>query len=330
MKFTLILCLTTAAFGQTGTIAGSVSDETGARLANATIQVQNTSTKAAFSAQSSADGAYSVGNLPPGAYELVAIVPGMIPTALPNLKVTAGQTLRTDVRLGDLNQNTLGEDRTFYANLFASKNVPAGPAPRAADGKPDLSGVWRPAMPSDPGLPEPLPWAAKIAKERQENNGKDIPTAHCLPGGMDIATLVSPYKIVQTAKLIVMLFDEGDYPRQIFLDGRPHPDDGNLTWVGHSIGHWEGDTLIVDTTLFNDKSWVSLAFFPHTEKLHVTERFRRLDAGHLEIQTTIEDPGAFAKPWTMKKISNLAPPDEEVEEYICTENERDRTHMVGK
>ena len=128
----------------------------------------------------------------------------------------------------------------------------------------------------------------------------------------------------------MILFDEGDLPRQIFLDGREHPKEPNRTWVGHSVGRWEGDTLVVDSVGFNDKSWVSLNFYPHTEMLHQVERFRRPDLGHLEIETTIDDPATFAKPWTWKKVSALAPDGEDVEEYVCSENNRDLEHLVGK
>ena len=191
--------------------------------------------------------------------------------------------------------------------------------------------MWRPALPSDFGHPEPLPWAAAKAKEWQENNAKDFPQSHCLPAGMDIITIVTPIKLVQTPKLLLMLFDEGDLPRQIFLDGRTHPQEYPLlAWAGHSIGHWERDTLVVDSQGFNDKSWIGFPSHPHTDKLHLIERIRRPDFGHLEIQTTVDDPGAFSKPWTYTKVLRLAPPGEDVEEYVCNENNRDLDHYVGK
>ena len=116
--------------------------------------------------------------------------------------------------------------------------------------------------------------------------------------------------------------------RQIFLDGRDHSKDADPTWMGYSIGKWEGDTLVVDTAGFNDKSW-SPMFRPHTDKFHMIERFRRLDLGHLEIEVTIDDPGAYVKPWTIKRVSNLLPGDE-IGEYICAENNQDVEHLVGK
>lgn len=133
---------------------------------------------------------------------------------------------------------------------------------------------------------------------------------------------------MQTQTLLVIIA-EGELPRQVFLDGRGHPKDWNPAWMGHSIGHWDGDTLVVDTTGFNDKAWFGGGGIPHTEKMHITERYHRVDLGHLEIEFTIEDPDTFVKPWVIKRAAELAPNDE-ILEYVCTENERDLQHMVGK
>ena len=118
--------------------------------------------------------------------------------------------------------------------------------------------------------------------------------------------------------------------RQIFLDGRAHPADPNPTWQGHSIGRWEGDTLVIDTTGYNDKSWLSLSGIPHTEKLHTVERIRRPDYGHIEVEITMDDSGAFTAPWKRTFSATLAPPDEEIMEFICAENNRDANHYRGK
>src|SRR5262249_38984425 len=115
--------------------------------------------------------------------------------------------------------------------------------------------------------------------------------------------------------------------RQIYLDGRGHPKDFNPSWMGHSIGHWEGDTLAIDTVGFNDLAWAA-GSFPQTEKLHVTERFRRLDLGHLEVEMTYDDPGAFKQPVTRRVVDTLAPKDVDVLEYVCNENEKDVAHTL--
>jgi len=181
-------------------------------------------------------------------------------------------------------------------------------------------------------MPEPdmLPWAEALAKERAENNSKDYPPTHCLPAGP--VPLLSPgfFKLVQTPALLLMV-SEGDTPgyRQVFLDGRVHPQDFGPTWLGHSTGKWDGDSLVIDSIGFRDKGWMDFEGHPHTEALHVIQRISRPDLGSLEIQITVDDPGAYRKPWIVNKTASLAPQDE-ILEYICNENNRDVAHMVGK
>jgi len=136
--------------------------------------------------------------------------------------------------------------------------------------------------------------------------------------------IANPFKLVQAPKTLVMLNEDIFVYRQIHTDGRERPKDLDPTWMGYSIGHWEGDTLVVETANFNDKAWLPLNR-PHTEQLKVTERFHRPDEGHLEYEVTYDDPGTFTKPWTMKSVTNLLVGDE-IGEYICTENEQDIGH----
>jgi hypothetical protein len=143
-------------------------------------------------------------------------------------------------------------------------------------------------------------------------------------------SLPYPFKFVQTLSVIVMLWEYDTLGhRQIFTGRRGHPPDLNPTWLGHSIGKWEEDTLVIDSVGFNDRSWLSLVGHPHTERLHVIERVRRPDLGHLEIDITIEDPGTFSAPWHRRAGATLAPNDE-IMEYLCSENNRDASHLVGK
>jgi hypothetical protein len=203
------------------------------------------------------------------------------------------------------------------------------PSPKAADGNPDLSGIWalttsasgvRRLKPS-----EIKPWALELAKERQESLGKDSPAGHCLPdgpghtGGLD--------RIVQTPALILILHEDLTY-RQIFLDGRELPKDPNPAWMGYSVGRWEGDTLVVESGGYNDRTWFEFGY-PHTESLRITERFRRADFGHIGVDVMYSDPGAYEKPWTAKKKMQYRP-DTELLEYVCAENEKDHVHLVGK
>ena len=157
---------------------------------------------------------------------------------------------------------------------------------------------------------------------------KDSPQAHCLPNAV---TRIGPlYEFVQAKAFLVMISDD-DSPgfHQIYLDGRPHPKEPDPLWYGHSIGHWDGDTLVVDRVNFEEQVWLDQGAHPHSDQLHITERYRRVDLGHLETEVTVEDPGVLAKPWTMKRVSDLAQ-GEQIREFICTENNRDVEHLVGR
>jgi hypothetical protein len=174
------------------------------------------------------------------------------------------------------------------------------------------------------------PWAEALVKQRLADLGKDIPTSRCLPPGVPLMQAVpAPFKIVQTPGLVVILYEGWTIYRQIFTDGRRLPKDPNPAWMGYSAGSWDGDTLVVDTAGFNDKSWLDLMGHPHTEALHVVERFRRSDLGRMETQITIDDPVAYTKPWTVTESSRLLP-DTELLEFFCNENERDVPHLVGR
>jgi hypothetical protein len=326
----LLLCATAALAQSGGTITGTVLDLSGDAVTKAPIQATNLSTKAVFKTASSEAGRYTLVQLPPGAYELSASAPGYNAFVEKNVMVAAGQTLSFDIHLVDFQLGTLGDGVEFRIDLTSPHATPAGPTPRSPEGKPDLTGVWYAQRPVDPGKPEPLPWLGALIKEREANNFKDAPGARCLTRGITAAGALFPYRLVQTRNLLVMIFED-DIPshRQVFLDGRSHPKDPNPSWMGHSVGHWEGDTLVIDTVGFNDKSWLDAQGHSHTEMMRVTERFRRPDLGHLEIEFTIDDPGAYAKPWTIKRISDLDPKDE-IGEYVCTENNKDPEHMVGK
>jgi Carboxypeptidase regulatory-like domain len=324
------LCMSVAFAQSGGTITGAVLDLPGKAVANAPVQAKNVSTNAIYRAASSETGRYTLAQLPPGAYELSVNAAGFNTYVEPNVTVAAAQTLSFDIHLIDFQFDTLGDGREFRVDQVTPHPAPSGPTPRTPDGKPDLSGVWFAQRTVDPGKPEPLPWVEALLKERVANNFKDSPGAHCLTRGIAAAGALFPYQLVQTRNLLVMLFED-DIPshREIYLDGRGHPKDPNPAWMGHSIGHWEGDALVVDTVGFNDRSWINAQGHPHTEIMRVTERFRRPDLGHLEIEFTIDDPKAYAKPWIIKRVSELDP-DDEIGEYVCTENNKDPEHMVGK
>jgi hypothetical protein len=224
----------------------------------------------------------------------------------------------------------------------------SAPAPKTADGKPDLSGLWEPPEPGDaygpfksyfmdlaidlkPGEAPLQPWAKALSQQRQDANHKDDPLARCLPLGVPRVDTISPFKIAQLPQLIVILYETtaNSTFRQIFTDGRPLPKDPQPTWLGYSVGTWEGDVLKVDTIGFTDQGWLDTGMgHPQTEALHIIERFRRTDFGHMEIAVTIDDPKAYTKPWNANIHVHLLP-DTELLEMTC-ENAKDAQHMVGK
>ena len=211
------------------------------------------------------------------------------------------------------------------------------PVPKTRDGKPDLSGIWRVAdgkylqnIASD-GVQVPFqPWAEEVFKERQANFGKDNPSGRCLPHGVPDSFLVraTPFKIIQTPFVTVALLENQGHYRQIFTDGRGFPKDTPPTWMGYSIGKWEGDRFVVDSIGFNDQTFIDAGGHPHTEAYHTTERFHRRDFGHMEYEITIDDPKAYTRPWKATVPFELFA-DNELMESVC-ENEKDSYRLVGK
>ncbi len=222
------------------------------------------------------------------------------------------------------------------------------PPPRTADGKPDLSGLWRggggPAAAGSPAAPasappvaafrdigsgfkEGLPFTplgAAILKERVAGNSKDNPEAHCLPMGIvQLHTQGAPRKFIQTARELVILYEASSERREIFTDGRSLPPAGDpQPWFnGYSAGRWEGDTLVVETGNFRDGGWLDIIGSPLTDAAKITERFRRVSYGRMEIDVTVEDPKVYLRPWTVRVNQQLML-DEELIEFVCLENQR--------
>ena len=214
----------------------------------------------------------------------------------------------------------------------------AAPAPKTADGKLDLSGLWLTqgiyigdiAKDLKPGDVPFQPWAAELFKHRRDTLSREDPTGRCIPGGVPRSTAVPyPFKILMTQYEVVILYEAVHAYRQIFTDGRPVPKDPNPNWMGYSIGRWEGDMFVVESAGFNDNVWLDNNGHPAGESLRVTERFRRKDFGHMSVEVTIDDPKTYTKPWTVT-LPLVLQPDAEILEYICPENERDFDHLVGK
>jgi hypothetical protein len=240
----------------------------------------------------------------------------------------------------------------------------AAPPPKTADGRPDFSGLWEPTLrpgqkasfngtpplpfeipssPNDPplaqffnigaGLPGGLapmtPWAAELRAKRKGENAKDNPDAHCLPLGLtQLHMHVQPRKVVQTPREIVLLYEANGNTRQILLDGRPLPNNNPTPWFyGYSIGRWDGDALNVETIGFRDDVWLDVDGSPLTSTGKITERWRRIKFGVMQIDLTIEDPKAYTKPFTVR-VNHRLLPDAELMEFVC--EDRDATHYVAK
>ena len=234
-----------------------------------------------------------------------------------------------------LNQPTPGLPRTPDG-----KPDLTAPAPRTPDGKPDFSGLWLRISPkyarnvaADLKPEEIRPWARALVAERRENLGRDYMNVQCVPLGPGYATSADitgaeMMKIVQTPALIVMLNPDLTY-RQIFMDGRALEPAPNPSFMGYSIGHWDGDTLVVESLGFSDRTWLDHDGHPHTEALRTTERYRRRNFGNLDLDVTFSDPDTYARPWTVAVRAELAP-DTEMIEFVCNENSKALEHWIGK
>ena len=222
------------------------------------------------------------------------------------------------------------------------------PAPRLPGGRPDLGngkGAWNPrVMANIAGVGDPSrspverlvdvpfqPWAKAVYDERQADLQKHDPESRCLPPGIPrMMATPFPFQIFQLPDRVLFVFEGGAHMwRTIFTDGRAHPKDPNPSFLGDSIGHWEGDTLVVDVVGFNEATWLDQAGHPHTDALHVVERFTRIDEMTLRYEATIDDPKAYTRPWTTRYTIPWSP-GVELYEYICQENNKDLPHMVGR
>jgi len=246
-----------------------------------------------------------------------------------------------------LNHPTAGAPRTRDGKVNMTARV------ARLSGKPDLSGLWQvQGQPRAPGAlfglgesensryfinvladfpPNDLPLTPAGLGRWKHNTQPTTPSpiVNCLPDGMPHGNVLpQPFKVIHSTGVIVLLYEVGTTFRQVFMDGRKLPVDPSPTWQGYSVGRWEGDTLVVDTIGFNDRSWLDVRGTPHSEEMRVEERFRRRDYGHLDLTTTITDPKTFTRPITFSVVLDLMP-DTELLEHYCAENEKDDAHIRG-
>jgi hypothetical protein len=340
-----------------GVVTGTVLDQNGNAVTNfagGIVQVTNTATAAVFKASvSEKTGEFQFTALPAGTYDLTAPFGGALYQTYneKGVVVKAGETLAKKIVLGwGMNLGTIGDAPDVLIRDMARKalSMPPQPTPRMPDGKPDFTGVWvnfggfpegggggggNPAPGAAPPAAAPQgggggrgpqvalqPWAAEKLKQIQAAGPVGPQGARiCLPTAQPGWNHV--FKFVQAPSTLINIAEESTPGfRQIFLDGRPHPQNWNPAWQGHSIGKWEGDTLVVDTVGFNDEVQIGPI---HSDQVHVVERMRRPDMAHLEIEITTEDPGAWMPGAVMKQnIHGVLALDQEILEFICQENNR--------
>jgi len=318
----LLTAQTANAQSNAGSLVGTVVGPDGAPVANVPIRAVNAATGTDARTYSSATGRYELPKLPGGKYVVSVAMPCCAFASYRNdgIALDTGQALGLTIQLQEgVSLNVLGDDpSTIAAELRSRQVIPDLPVPRMA-GTPDLSGMWLVNIDPFPERPAALPWAEEIARQRIANDGRDHPHTRCLPDAPPVPGGSPPFmgKFVQTPGLLVILFEDVPGFRQVFLDGRPHPAIPNPSWMGHSIGRWDGDTLVVDTIGFNSQGWNDV--YPRTEMMRLEERYRRTDYGHLDVRLTITDSGVFTKPWVQQLRFDLAP-QEELIEFVCENN----------
>ena len=231
-------------------------------------------------------------------------------------------------------------------------------APRTRDGKPDLSGVWQTQLESPDGKQNALvvpgddprtfskyflniltefnaaelPMRPSTVERMQSNRERALPggaAARCLPLGLPMMDVFSysPFKMIQTPGVLVVLYEMDNAHRQIYIDGRKLPVDPQPTWGGYSVARWEGDTLVVDAAGFNDRTSLDASGHPHSEQMHLQERFHRRDFGHMDLTVTVDDPEMYTKPLSYM-VTEVLLPDSDVLETVCNENEKDLVHLT--
>jgi hypothetical protein len=233
----------------------------------------------------------------------------------------------------------------------------SAPAPRL-NGRPDLSGLWQAERTPvsefvrvlGPGLPAIQPDLNDITKHainvlwdippgeqplrpetgalmaQRQTSGRQFPATYCQPSSIPAVMLVLNFKMIQSAGELVVLAGNGDPARQIYIDGRGLPKEPEPSWMGSSVGRWEGDTLVVETTGFKETAWLDLFGHPRSEAMRITERYRRRDLGHMDVEIAFDDPKYYTRAFGFKTTMNLLA-DSDVLEYVCTENEKDTAHL---
>lgn len=320
-----LFCATASAQSGSGRLQGQITGPFDELVVDAPIQVIHIESGEAQRSRTNSAGIYEFTGLPPGNYRARVRIRccEYAPFNSDRFSVSADSDSEFDIRLAQGFQlNTIGDDQGIATNdILSRREIPDLPIPRKPDGKPDLTGMWM--YGGDPFAADPQfhESAAKLVAERQANHFIESPRIRCLPTDLPIPGHTPPEfgKFIHSPGLIVILYEGVLGFRQIFTDGRKHPEYPNPNWLGHSIGHWEGDTLVVDTIGFNDRGWTGLTH-PRSENFHVVERYTRTSYGEMELELTIEDPEVYKEPW-VRQLPVYLTPQEELLEFVC-ENDK--------
>jgi hypothetical protein len=320
----ILMAATVVAQDQGGRFNGQVTGPFDGLVADAPMRAMHIASGESWQTRTDADGRYEIDGLPAGNYQLEVRLRccEYRPYKSEPVKLQTGIAHNFDIRLEQGHQlNTIGDDFGIATEqILAEQDVPDLPRPETTDGKPDLTGMWMYGYDPFPPAPNLTDWAAKLVAERTKNHFVESPRFRCLPTSLPIPTHTPPVfgKFVHTPNLIVILYEGILGYRQIFMDGRGHPEEPDPSWLGHSIGWWEDDVLVVDTAGFNDRGWTGS--HPRSEGFHVIERYRRTSYGGMDLELTIEDPAVYKEPWIRQMPIYLAP-NEKLFEFVC-ENEK--------
>ncbi len=319
----LLVIHNAAAQSSSSSMFGLVTDQNGAPLGDVPIRAVNDATDTDARVFTSTSGSYELEGLPAGEYVVTISAPccALQDYSNDSLMLEPNQAFELNIQLlegGSL--NVLGDDPgTIAAELRNRQIIPDLPVPRTEYGTPDISGIWLINRDPFPEAPKALPWAEAISEERIANGQANHPHNRCLPnepprygGGTPFIT-----KFIQAPELVVFLFEDVPGFRQIFLDDRDHPEVPNPSWMGHSIGRWEGDTLVVNTVGFTTRGWTYT--YPRTEMMRLEERYTRVEYGRMDVRVTIDDPGVFEEPLVRNFRFDFAP-QEKLIEYMCENN----------
>ncbi|MDG2090328.1 MAG: carboxypeptidase-like regulatory domain-containing protein [Gammaproteobacteria bacterium] len=317
------------AFAQ-GSITGSLIDPNGANITglNQDVILINTGTNEQYSGSTNLEGNFTVTELPAGSYNLSFLFRTAMYQSYSEegVLISDGETLQHDLNIEwSINLGTIGDDPGMLAiDMLRDSGDLTGAPPRLFDGKVDFSGMWVDTQNPEyaPQQPPYQSWAAEMNDELRAMNFQN-PGAYCLPQSAVMSTDGFPWQIIQTPDMLIQIM-EFVTPgwRQVFLDGREMPELWNPSWQGHSRGHWEGDTLVVVSTGFND---YTPGFGIHTDNMIVTERYARPQMGRMLVEVTVEDPEALTDSYTNVYEHGLVL-GEEILEFVCAEGNTDPAH----